>query len=161
MIKEKERVWNDGFKDTFLRTPLRFIINIINHFCQSGFFTTFVCIAIIGLVIIPIDSLAVMQSENYKIKYETISGGEGPEQSSSYKLFESIGEVGEGEQKSTNYIVGAGQAFGIMANFPPTPTFVNDGVPPYHNRLHFTIDPGNNPSDTLFAIAITLQFILD
>ncbi len=115
----------------------------------------FVCIVILGLVIIPINSLAVMQSANYKIKYETISGGEGPEQSPTYKLFESIGEVGEGEQRSITYKIGGGQAFGIMANFPSAPALVNDGAPPYFDRLHFTINNGNNPSDTLFAIAIS------
>jgi len=96
-----------------------------------------------------------MQSENYKIKYETISGGQGLEQSTNYQLLESIGEVGASQQRSTNYLIGGGQAFGIMSNLPPAPTLVNDGSPAYYNKLHFTINTGNNPSDTLFAIAIT------
>ena len=155
MRKNKERVLGD-FKDTSPRIPLKF--NITKNPYQIKrieFFTVPILGLIFSLILIPLNSLALMQSENYKIKYETISGGEGPEKSLNYQLSESIGEVGEDQQRSTNYIVGAGQAFGIMSNLPPAPTLVNDGSPAYYNRLHFTINPGNNPSDTLFAIAIT------
>lgn len=139
--------------------PTSTILNFF-RFCQ-GKLSTDRCLRISGIFLVFAfltmnfyhPAFAVMQSENYKIKYETISGGQGPERSDNYKMLESIGEVGEGHQRSPNYQVGAGQAFGIMANLPPAPTLVNDNN--YYNKLHFTIDPGNNPSDTLFAIAIS------
>jgi hypothetical protein len=150
--KNKERVLDDGFKDTSPKIPLKNII--AKNPCQVKKFSTALFL-IFCLILVPLNSIAVMQSENYKIKYESIGGGQGPEQSTNYKLFESIGEVGASQQQSTNYIIGGGQAFGIMSNLPPAPTLVNDGNPSYYNKLHFTINPGNNPSDTLFAIAIT------
>jgi len=157
MRKNKEEVFWVGFKDT---SPRRILLksSITKNLCQIKkvkFSTALVWSIIFCLILVPLNSLAVMQSENYKIKYETITGGEGLEQSTNYKLLESVGEVEEGWQRSTTYIIGGGQGFGIMSNLPPAPTFVNDGSPSYYNKLHFTIDSGNNPSDTLFAIAIT------
>ena len=157
MRKNKERALGDGFKDTSPRIPLKSSITKNSYQVKKivEFSTALVLCLIFSLTLIPLNSLAVMQSENYKIKYETISGGEGPERSTNYQLSESVGEIGEDKQQSTNYIIGGGQAFGIMSNLPPAPSLVNDGSPSYYNKLHFTINPGNNPSDTLFAIAIT------
>lgn len=153
MKKNKEWVL-EGFKDTSPKIPLK--SSIAKNPCQVKKFSTALIFSLIfGLVLAPLNSLGVMQSENYKIKYETISGGEGPERSANYQLSQSVGEIGEDQERSTNYIIGGGQAFGIMSNLPPAPTLVNDGSPPYYNKLRFTINSGNNPSDTLFAIAIT------
>ena len=157
MRENKEEVFWVSFKDT---SPRRILLksSITKNLWQIKeikFSTILVWSLIFYFVLTPLNSLAVMQSENYKIKYETVSGGQGPEQSTSYQLFESIGEVGASQQRSTNYLIGGGQAFGIMSNLPPAPTLVNDGSPSYYNKLHFTINPGDNPSDTLFAVAIT------
>jgi hypothetical protein len=157
MKKNKKRVL-EGFKDTSPRIPLKF--SIIKYPCQvniltAEFSTALIWTIIFFLILVPLNSLAVMESESYKIKYEAISSGEGPEQSDNYKLLESIGETGASQDRSENYLIGGGQAFGIMSNVPPAPTLLNDGSPSYYNKLHFTINPGNNPSDTLFVIAIT------
>lgn len=153
MKKNKEQVLG-GFKDTFHKILLLSRI-AKNPYQVKKFSTALIFSLIFSLILAPLNLSAVMQSENYKIKYETISAGEGPERSSNYQLSQSVGETGEDKQQSTNYIIGGGQAFGIMSNLAPAPNLVNDGSPPYYNKLHFAINPGNNPSDTLFAIAIT------
>jgi len=106
-------------------------------------------------MLFPVIAAGFMESSSYRIDYETVSGGGQPESSSSYDLLQSIGEIGADFFQSLTYKGGGGISFGIMANVPPAPTLVNDGSPSYYNKLHFTIDSGNNPSDTLFAIAIT------
>lgn len=145
-----------GFKDTPKQIPLKNIINLNKPSSQVNkrFFPAIILMLCVSLLA-PLNALSVMKSENYQIKYETISAGEGPERSENYQVSQSIGETGSGEGKGQNYLLGAGWAFGIMANLPPAPTLVNDGSPAYYNKLHFIINPGNNPSDALFAIAIT------
>ena len=143
-----------GFKDTPQQIPPINIISKISSQVNRNFFTGIILLLCLSLSV-PLNTLSVMESENYQIKYETISAGEGPERSDNYQLSQSIGEIGIPQGKSENYVGGPGWAFGIMANVPPTPILVNDGDPPYYDRLHFIINPGNNPSDTLFAIAIT------
>ena len=143
-----------GFKDTPQQFPLKNIISKILSQVNEKFSTSIILILCL-IFLAPLNALSVMESENYQIKYETISAGEGPEKSENYQMSQSVGELGSGEGRSQNYVVGAGWVFGIMANLPPAPTLVNDGSPAYYNKLHFIINPGNNPSDTLFAIAIT------
>jgi hypothetical protein len=47
----------------------------------------------------------------------------------------------------------AGLEFVQQANVPAAPTFTNPAN--YYNKLKFVLDTGNNPSDTVFAIAIS------
>ena len=96
---------------------------------------------------------ATMTGTNYKIDYETITQGGQIESSSNYKMTESVGEVGEGAFSGTNYKGGRGWGFGLLANVPGQPTLTNPSN--YYDRLSFVINNGGNPSDTLFAIAIT------
>ncbi len=151
MDRNKDQVLED-FKNTFPRNLFKFSITKISY--QAKKFSP-ILILIFGLILIPLNLLAMMQSENYKIKYESVGASHGPEQSTNYQLLETMGEFGASQQQSVNYIIGGGESYGIMSNLPPAPTLVNDGSPSYYNKLHFTINPGNNPSDTLFAIAIT------
>lgn len=102
-------------------------------------------------------AIAGPTSTNYELKeYAFGTGGTDQNGSSSanYKLFGIIGEQDTGMQGSANYRIGNGLNFTLQAHVPPAPTFTNPGGTSY-NRLHIIINPGPNPSDTKFAIAIS------
>ncbi len=91
-------------------------------------------------------------STNYKLDAHGIGSGGGITNSSSYSL---LGTTGEQSSKTegSSYSVWSGIQFAEMANTPPAPTFVNEDS--YYNKLRITLDTGNNPTDTLYAIAIS------
>lgn len=79
------------------------------------------------------------------------SGGTADSSSSTYRLNGSVGEV-SGSGASTNYKVGAGENYVKQANVP----LVSVSNPAdWYNKLHFTLDPQNNPTDAKFAIAVS------
>lgn len=93
-------------------------------------------------------------STNYQLEgYGFGGGGEDNMTSSNYAIDGLSGEVSEDQLQGTNYDLGAGLAFEIMANVPPAPTFTNPSN--YYNKLHIVLDTGSNPSDTTFSIAIS------
>jgi hypothetical protein len=57
-----------------------------------------------------------------------------------------------GKASSTNYVAGAGENYLKQANVP-TLTLVNGAR--WYNKLLLTIGPENNPSDAMFAVAIS------
>lgn len=81
------------------------------------------------------------------------SGGNGVGDSSTHTLSTLTGELSGVGITSPSYNINPGLTFARQANVPGAPTFVNDAD--YYNKLKFTLNTGNNPTDTLFAIAIS------
>ncbi len=92
-------------------------------------------------------------SSNYQLKGYKLGGASGTSDSTNNSLYGVVGEGDEGVGSSSNYDLNAGDIYPIQANVPSAPTFVNSDS--WYNKLHFTINVSNNPSDTTFAIAIT------
>jgi hypothetical protein len=96
--------------------------------------------------------LVIPVSPNYNLRELNVGGGGDQSQSANYRSEQTIGELGSPMQ-GTNFGGGLGFGFTQMANVPPAPTLTNPSN--YYNRLHVIIANGGNPSDTLFAIAIS------
>lgn len=106
-----------------------------------------------AIPIISLFILVVPVSPNYNLRELNIgNGGGGQSQSNNYAAEHTIGELG-GAAQGTNYNGGLGLGFTQVANVPPAPTFTNPSS--YYNKLHLVLNNGANPSDTLFAIAIS------
>lgn len=90
-------------------------------------------------------------STNYQLKSFEFGGGGASMSSSTYSSDGIVGEV-DGQQSSSTYKVNSGLVFVQNANVP-TVTLVNSGN--WYNKLHVTIGPQNNPTDTKYAIAIS------
>ncbi|HVZ66921.1 MAG TPA: hypothetical protein VG917_01535 [Patescibacteria group bacterium] len=93
-------------------------------------------------------------SNNYKIlDYGFGGGGTASSSSNNYSLFGTLGQVDQGSPSSSNYFLGAGLEYEIMASAPAAPTFVNQNNS--YNKLHLTINRGgNDPTDYQYAIQI-------
>ena len=100
-------------------------------------------------------------SDNYKLnEYGFGAGGTTGSESDNYSLFGIAGQVESGQSESDSYKTNGGLTFMMQANVPPAPTFTNPDD--YYNKLHLVINTGNNPDDSLFAIAIsTDNFVAD
>ncbi len=81
------------------------------------------------------------------------AGGVGVSDSTSYSVTGIAGEVSGEKGVGTTYNAGNGLIFTQQANVPGAPTFSNTAN--YYNKLKFVLDTGSNPTDTLFAIAIS------
>jgi hypothetical protein len=98
--------------------------------------------------------LAMPASTSYELHdYGMGSGGSQITESSNYGLKGITGEVSGANNSGTNYDLGPGLIFTAQANTPAAPTFTNPAN--HYNKLKFVLDTGSNPSDTLFAIAIS------
>lgn len=93
-------------------------------------------------------------STNFQLKdYGYGGGGVANGTSSSYAIEGIAGEQNATSLSGTTYNLGSGLQFTNQANVPPAPTFTNPGN--YYNKLKLVLDTGGNPTDTLFAIAIS------
>ena len=93
-------------------------------------------------------------STNFKLHdYGIGSGGTSSSGSSNYQLEGITGETSGGDSSSSTYKTKSGFISTQQANVPAAPTFTNPSN--YYNKLHFVINPSGNPSDTIFAIAIS------
>ncbi len=93
-------------------------------------------------------------STNYELKDYTFgSGGTAKSDSTNFSIFGVAGEVEYGQPGSTTYKAGAGLVYTMQANVPPAPTLSNPAT--NYDRLKFIISSGGNPTDALFAIAIS------
>ncbi len=102
-----------------------------------------------GMLII----FAFPSSTNYKLDaFELGSGGEIGSTSPNYSMEGILGGLKKGTT-SSNYQLGAGLMFVQEADTPPAPTFSNDSN--WYNKLKIIINTGPNPSDAVYAIAIT------
>lgn len=100
----------------------------------------------------PILLAALPSSTTYQLNsYGFGSGGTANSSSTNYSMNGSAGEVA-GRGSSTNYKAGTGENYLKQANVP-TVTLVNTGL--WYGKLRATIGPENNPSDALFAMAIS------
>lgn len=95
--------------------------------------------------------LVMPASTNYQLKSYEFGGGGGTSDSTNYSVEGILGEGG-GEQKSANYSSLQGLIFAQTANVP-TVTLANSSN--WYNKLLVTIGSQNNPSDALYAIAIS------
>ena len=93
-------------------------------------------------------------SPNYSLKEINFgdAGGSTNSKSTNYKGETTLGEAGS-PMRGATYAGGLGFGFTQMANVPPAPTLTNPSS--YYNKLHVVIAPGNNPTDTTFALAIS------
>lgn len=93
-------------------------------------------------------------STNYKLEqYGFGSGGTENSTSSNFNLFGQIGGVEFTNPSSSNFSVNSGLIETLQSNVPPAPTFTNPAT--NYDRLRIILNSGNNPSDALFAIAIS------
>jgi hypothetical protein len=91
-------------------------------------------------------------STNYQLNsYGFGSGGVGTSSSAHYSANGLTGEV-TGKGSSAHYKEGSGEANVKQADVP-TIALVNSAL--YYHKLHMTIGPGANPSDALYAVAIS------
>lgn len=81
------------------------------------------------------------------------AGGEADTQSNAYRMNATVGEVSEMALSGTQYGVWPGLEFTQMSAVAPAPTLTNGGD--YYNRLNLVIATGGNPSDTVYAVAIS------
>ena len=95
---------------------------------------------------------ALPASNNYELgSYGFGTGGTSNSSSTNYRINGAAGEVA-GSQNSTNYKAGAGVNYEQQANVPII-TISNDDN--WYNKLKIIIDAQNNPSDAVFAVAIS------
>jgi hypothetical protein len=93
-------------------------------------------------------------STAYQMRDFTFSGGGlAFGESTSYGLNATAGEVSAGNLTGSTYDLGPGLFFTQQANVPAAPTLTN--VSNNYNKLRIILDTGSNPSDTLFAVAIS------
>lgn len=98
--------------------------------------------------------LVLPASGNYELHdFGLGAGGVGITDSSNYSLSGIAGEVSGDQGSGTTYNLGPGLQFTRQSNVPAAPTFSNPNN--FYNKLQFIIDTGGNPSDTVFAIAIS------
>lgn len=100
-------------------------------------------------------------SSNYQLKdFGYGGGGAANTTSSSYAIEGIAGEQNAGMLSGSTYDLGPGLQFTNQANVPPAPALTNPSL--YYNKLKIVLDTGNNPSDTVFAIAISTDgFVSD
>lgn len=98
--------------------------------------------------------LALPTSTTYELRdFGFGSGGSALQNSANYSLTGITGEVSGPALESSLYSLGPGLEFTQQSNVPAAPTVTNPAS--YYNRLHVVLDTGNNPSDTLFAVAVS------
>lgn len=98
--------------------------------------------------------LALPASTNYEMHdFGFGSGGTDISESSNYGLTGITGEVAGQNLSGSTYDMGPGLQFVRQSHTPAAPTLTNAGTD--YNKLNFVVNTGNNPSDTLFAIAIS------
>ncbi|HSX00643.1 MAG TPA: hypothetical protein VLF67_00230 [Candidatus Saccharimonas sp.] len=95
---------------------------------------------------------ALPASGSYKLNsYGFGNGGTADSSSSHYRVNGAAGEVA-GDETSTNYKVGAGETREKQANVPNV-TIANGAR--WYNKLLVTISTNGNPTDALYAVAIS------
>lgn len=93
-------------------------------------------------------------STNYNLRvYDLGTGGGGNATSTNFGLEGQAGSQAGDPATSTNFNLNPGLIPTQNAFVPPAPTLTNPSSE--YSRLHLVLNNGNNPSDTLFAIAIS------
>lgn len=81
------------------------------------------------------------------------AGGIGVAESGTYGMTGISGEISGEKGIGTLYNLGPGLQYTRQSNVPAAPNFSNDSN--WYNKLKFILDDGDNPTDTLFALAIS------
>lgn len=97
--------------------------------------------------------LALPASTTYELKDFGFGSGGGNSTSTTYGMTAITGEQSAGKLTSTTYDLGSGMVFTNQANVPSAPSFTNPAN--YYNKLLVTLVAGENPSDAVYAIAIS------
>lgn len=96
---------------------------------------------------------ALPTSTNYQLHNYNYGSGGATSTSTNYSLNSTTGQPSNVESTSTNFKSRPGNSNTGQAYVPAAPTFTNPSN--YYNKLKFVLNPGTNPSDTLFSIAIS------
>ena len=104
-------------------------------------------------LLVRVSPVWAVSSSNYQLRDYGFGGGGFSGSSSNYKMEGISGETEYGKPESNNYGAGLGLNFVQQANVPGAPTVTNPAN--YYNQLHIVINTANNPSDTLYAIAVS------
>ncbi len=100
--------------------------------------------------------LVLPASTNYKLKdFGFGAGGTGSSSAGSYKMSAISGELSGGKMSGGSVKLGPGLLFTNQANVPGAPTFSNPSN--YYNKLQIILNSSGNPTDTKFAIAISVD----
>lgn len=98
--------------------------------------------------------LAMPASNNYEIHdFAFGSGGVGNADSAGYSLNAVSGQTGTGSLDGSAFTLGVGLAYERQANTPAAPTLTNPNN--YYNKLLLQINPASNPTDAVYAVAIS------
>ncbi len=109
---------------------------------------------LIGLLFPPLVRATEPRSSNYQIQdYSFGSGGTATASSQNYRMFGAAGEVEFGQPFSAHFKAGSGLTYAMQASVSAAPTFVNPSN--NYDRLKFTLNTSQNPSDYQYAIAIS------
>lgn len=95
-------------------------------------------------------------STNYSLRdYEIGGGGQGNASSAQYRMEAMVGETMAGSASGTNYRSGHGLQYVNQAHVPSALTFDNPNGD--FDKLRLILDPASNPTDAVFAIAISVD----
>ena len=99
-------------------------------------------------------STAFPASTNYQLEgFSLGNAGGGDIGSSNYSVNANVGEINGNQMVGNSYDLGAGLMFIQQSNVPMAASFSN--VDNSSNKLHLIIDDQGNPSDTIYAVAIS------
>lgn len=98
---------------------------------------------------------ALPATSNYKLQsYGFGSGGTGSSSTATYSLEGTAGELSGQTGSTANAAAKPGFIQTEQANVPKLASLDNNGGQ-YYNKLHFVIDPQNNPSDATYLVAVS------
>lgn len=128
---------------------LKYILSFLRSVVLFSLYSLLFTLSIASPVI-----AAQPSSTNFGLQEYTFGAGGTKESSSTnFKLHGVAGEVESGKSSSTNFKLGQGLTYQMKSNVPNSPTFTNPAS--NYDRLHFVINPTNNPADTTFALQIS------
>lgn len=97
---------------------------------------------------------AAPTSSNYALpSYDFGTGGVDNASSSNFRLNATTGTQSGDVQSSASYTLGSGQKPTQNSDVPPAPTLSNPSS--YYDRLLLVVNPGPNPTDTTYLVAIS------
>lgn len=92
-------------------------------------------------------------SDNFKLSDYNFGAGGGSASSDDYSIHGALGEVEFGSGESDSFKLGQGLAITMTKNVPPAPSLTNTSN--WYDKLKLILNTSNNPSDTVFAVAIS------
>lgn len=105
-------------------------------------------------IFLPLWLAAMPATSNYALQSFGFGSGGGVGNTVNYSLNGLTGEVSGADAGTANYGAKPGLVNTTQANLPGAPA-VDNGGGAYYNKLHFVVDPQNNPTDALFVVAVS------